>query len=519
MDIIPKFKALLTSSQNSKVQDILGSLRCIEYDKERKECLQFLQYDDTRYGKIVKEHRGSLEWLWDHPKYLQWSASPTSSLLYIEGKPGSGKSTLAKYVKKNLIERQQVASSSTITVANYFYTFRGTERESTHENMLRSILYSILEQDESTFFHFQLEFRNFLRERGNRSEWPYDSLKTVLSSFTTHYSTNPLYLIFDAMDESNEEHRFSIIQLLCELCSAKDSCIKVFIASRPLAELKYQIEGCHHVIRLQEENKNDIERFVEDFLRTLKLPDAIHHEAANYINNNAEGVFVWVQLVKAELIRIRATALNDIQLMEHLERLPTKLAEFYKLMFNRLKEEGSDLDIEDGMILFQFVLCAVRPLTVAELHHVLAIPRHPDPHFKPSYTLFKNKLVDDIETRIMHCGGNFLEITGTPFEKDTRSTRLTASVADKTIQLMHQTAREFLLQMKREELHSKFTLSDEEAHKAITITSVRYLMLCFINPERTIYPSKEYARYIDEWPWINYALHNLKTHHDLCGQK
>jgi len=33
---IPKFKALLTSSQNSKLHNVLGSLPCIEYDKERK---------------------------------------------------------------------------------------------------------------------------------------------------------------------------------------------------------------------------------------------------------------------------------------------------------------------------------------------------------------------------------------------------------------------------------------------------------------------------------------------------
>jgi replication-associated recombination protein RarA len=74
------------------------------------------------------------------------------------GKPGSGKSTLAKYLVKNLV---QVPNASSSTVAHYFYTFRGTILESTHENMLRSILQSILEQDESAFFHFQQELRDF----------------------------------------------------------------------------------------------------------------------------------------------------------------------------------------------------------------------------------------------------------------------------------------------------------------------------------------------------------------------
>ncbi|KAF8545003.1 hypothetical protein BDD12DRAFT_331915 [Trichophaea hybrida] len=267
VEATPKSKVLLTSRHPfGKIPD---GMTYIEYDKERKECLRFLQHDNTQYGKISKEHHGSLEWLWKHPQYLEWSTSTTSSLLYIEGKPGSGKSTLAKYLKQNLIERELNTRSSTI--AHYFYTFRGTELECTHVNMLRSLLCCILQQDESSFFHFQQEFRNFRRH--NLSEWPYDSLKNVLSSFANHPSTKPMYLVLDAMDESEKEDRRSIIRLLCDLCSKKNHCkIKAFFASRPLAELKHRIEESHHVIRLQDENKGDIFSYADDFLnKDLKL--------------------------------------------------------------------------------------------------------------------------------------------------------------------------------------------------------------------------------------------------------
>jgi len=367
----------------------------------------------------VKEHHGSLEWLWTHPQYLKWSASKTSSLLLIEGKPGSGKSTLTKYFHNNLVEREPIASSS--TVAHYFYTFRGTDLERTHENMLRSILYSILKQDESTFFHFQLEFRKF--RHPNLSEWPYDSLKTVLSSFANNPPTRPLYLILDAMDESDEPDRRDIIQLICRLCSAKDSRVKVFLSSRPVAELRHQIEDCHHVIRMQNENKDDIQKFVNDFLPDLKLPGPILRNAADYIIGNAEGVFVWVHLVKAELFRMRITGHNDKQIMDGLKDLPTQLMEFYDLMLKRLEDEGSDLDIQDGITIFKFVLFTNRPLTVAELQHILAIQHvhslriNPDNCLAHLYLEFKDSLYHEIEKRIMHCGGNFLEITGTPLTK------------------------------------------------------------------------------------------------------
>jgi len=366
----------------------------------------------------VKEHHGSLGWLWNHPQFLKWSASTTSSLLYIEGKPGSGKSTLTKYFEKNLAKKMPIVSSS--TVAHYFYTFRGTQSEATHDNMLRSILFSILQQDESAFFHYQLEFRK-LKHRNNPTEWPYDSLKTVLSSFANHPPTRPLYIILDAMDESEEEDRRSIIQLLSILCSAENSSVKVFLASRPVAELTRQIKDCHHVIRLQDENKDDIQKFVDDFLPSLGLTRQYHDEAANCIMAKAEGVFVWVHLVKAELLRMREAGNNDTQIMDRLKYLPTELVKFYDLMLDRLEKEGNDLDVTDGITIFKFVLFALRPLTVLELQHILAIQHvfaiPGDPNSQ-----FNKNLFNEIEKRIMHCGGNFLEINGTPFEKDITNT-------------------------------------------------------------------------------------------------
>ncbi|KAF8542381.1 hypothetical protein BDD12DRAFT_908006 [Trichophaea hybrida] len=300
-----KLKALFTIDESPIYGQTLDRMTCIEYDKERKECLRSLHYDDTRYDKISEEHHGSLEWLWKHPQYLQWSASAASNLLYIEGKPGSGKSTLAKYFVKNLVDKVPNARSS--TVAYYFYTLRGTILESTHQNMLRSILHSILEQDESAFFHFQQEFRDFRRR--NHSEWPYNSLQKVLSTFANHPPTQTLYLILDAMDESNEDERRRIIQLLCKLCLKENPCvIKVFLASRPVPELKHHIQEHSLVITLQDENKRDISRFAIGFLeKEVKLTGKILREAAEYIVRNADGVFVWVDLVKTELLRLVET--------------------------------------------------------------------------------------------------------------------------------------------------------------------------------------------------------------------
>jgi len=279
-------------------------------------------------------------------------------------------------------------------------------------NMLRSILYSILEQDESTFFHFQFqkEFRNF-RRRDFDSEWPYDSLKKVLSSFADHPSKKPLYLILDAMDESEDDGRRDVIQLLCSLCAKENRCnIKAFLASRPLAELNHCIQESHHVIKMQDENTGDISRFADDFLtRDLKLTGEILGEARDYIVENAQGVFVWV---RSELLRYAETGYRGSKTFEVLKGLPQELEQLYEHMLSRL-EKGPPRDIRDGIRLFEFVLFALRPLTVEELRDALAVPDDHNSSY-PKFQKNKTRRISAIGRRIEHCGGGFLEIKGKP---------------------------------------------------------------------------------------------------------
>ncbi|KAF8544981.1 hypothetical protein BDD12DRAFT_722697, partial [Trichophaea hybrida] len=500
MQATRKLKAIFTIDESPKYGEKLDRIACIEYDKERKECLRSLQYDDTRYNKISDEHHGSLEWLWKNSEYQQWSTSKASSLLYVEGKPGSGKSTLAKYFKEN-IERQPNANSSIVT--HYFYTFRGTKLESTHENMLRSILHSILEQDESTFFLFQKEFRKF--RRANCSEWAYPSLKRILSSFANYPSTKPLYLILDAVDESEEEDRREIIEIIRKLCSEKNPCtIKAFLASRPVAELTHGT--LHHVIKMQDENKGDISRYAKDFLNTdLQMSEKIH-EATDYITENAQGVFVWVSLVKAELLRCVERGRPDAEILQCLKALPRDLKDMYTAMFHRLEGNKPEV-IHDGIRLFRLLLFALRPLTVVELRDALM----PDDD-NPSHE--SRQEIHAIKKRITHSGGNFLEIKGVSPLRET----------DETVQLMHQTAREFLILTIPAASKLKFHISDAEAHRVITTTLIRYLSLYYTSPSMADIFSKitswspenfrAYAEYLNGWPLIEYTFRYIKNHHD-----
>jgi hypothetical protein len=173
-------------------------------------------------------------------------------------------------------------------VANFFYSYREGELQTNHSNMLRSVLYDILRRNEAFFFHFQSYYREATKS-GESFQWPYDSLKKILLSFQNHPAKERLYLIVDAMDESDDKDRWDIIRLLHRLCATKGPCtLKVFLASRPIAGLKHYSTENYNLIKLQDENKADILKFAESFLGPgLELPPDIVHPAKGYIVQNA----------------------------------------------------------------------------------------------------------------------------------------------------------------------------------------------------------------------------------------
>ncbi|KAF8247189.1 hypothetical protein K440DRAFT_629762 [Wilcoxina mikolae CBS 423.85] len=497
-----KVKALLTSGTQDEMGVLLRGVPCIAYDVERQECLSMLRFDNTRYDKITSEHKGSLKWLWSHKEYRKWSVAGNSRLLYIQGKPGSGKSTLTRYFKDHLLEHEPAARLAII--ASFFYSFREGESQISHYNMLRSILYDILNQDESFFYHFQRENREYqtlLRGRPDvNHELHYKSLQRILGSIGSHQTEKQLYLVIDAVDESRDTDREHILSLLFDLCSKSSCTVKVFVASRPVVELEHLIStiGAQSMIRMQDVNRSDIQNFVHSFLaKDTSFPDDISSEVSSYILEHSCGVFLWVHLVRGQLIRHYRNGWSRSEIFNFLEGLPKDLEDMYKHILGELE------DRKIGKQIFEWVLFARRPPTVLELQHALAIQNSLD----TSAESFKNNIINGIERRIINCGGNLLECKGHE---------------EPVVQVMHQTVREFFLRVDGPAANSALRVSEHDAHVRIATSCLRYLMLCIANTPLQKDPSsleswnpeylELYVRHLEKWPLINYALSHLNQH-------
>jgi hypothetical protein len=277
--------------------------------------------------------------------------------------------------------------------------------------MLQSIVYDIVAQDESFFYHCcQSEFRRqtgLLERFENKSaKWDYNSLQKVLLSLYDYPLLKRYYLVIDAIDESEEDDRREILELLVKLCSLTQHCVvKVFIASRPVPVLERHISKIHNFIRLQDETKLDIFKFAGSFLERFEFVGFLE-EARKYIVDHAAGVFLWVRLVGEELIAYDEDGRSKEDVFQFLKSLPTELEEYYRHMLAKMTARRTDM--RDAGKMFQFVLFAHRPLAAVELLHALGISDDASETFWPSDEHFERRI--PLERRIVSCGGNFLEI-------------------------------------------------------------------------------------------------------------
>jgi hypothetical protein len=132
-------------------------------------------------------------------------------------------------------------------------------------------------------------------------------------------------------------------------------------------------------------------------------------QAKEYIVQNVQGVFIWVHLVRAEVLKYAGTGCRWKEIFDLLASLPTELEGFYSRILAEL-ETREGRDIGDGRRVFQLVPFTFRPLRLQELGHALAISGEIDAEFPCSDESFEGELIDGIDRRIIHCTGNFLEI-------------------------------------------------------------------------------------------------------------
>ncbi|KAI7786820.1 hypothetical protein LA080_002290 [Diaporthe eres] len=390
----------------------------------------------------VKSDRlpGSCQWLSDNPSYQGWLGASTSKMYWLRGPPGCGKSYAAGCAIEGLETQHK-------RCCYYFFVYGDRTR-----SLMESFLLSMTWQMAALYPEIQ---RRILRicsrdpgvaKSGDhrtllRKFWEQGILQSGIGEET--------YWVIDAFDECR--HGQELAKFLLRAEEKSRGMIKIFITTRS-AYADYHIPDSR--VLGHDINTDDIQSDIARYLNahTFEAPGASLAERDSLralILSKSNGCFLWVILVLENLRKIVGTQAR----LRALEELPPGMDQLYA----RIVRAMSDKERAISKTILTWVSLAIRPLTTAELKHVIE-------------RLAMDE-VEDIEILISKYCNDLLYI-----DKSSR------------VRMRHASARGFLLRRDiNSELDDDLTISREHGHKMLAMTCLEYLN----GPEMKVKPKRK----------------------------
>ena len=391
----------------------------------------FLALEDARIA-------GSCEWFTSKTEFEEWRVSRSSSpsILWLSGNPASGKSVLASHVIGHL-EGHNLDCS-------YFFFKHGIAMKSSIGDCLRSIAYQMaLGNVEVRRRLLQLEESGVTIEKNDeRPIWR----KLFLGGVFQATVVQPQYWVIDALDECS---RFqSLFPMISNLPSFIP--LRIFLTSRKTQEIQ-RLFGqltpkATHLEVLALDTIDDIKLFVT--ARIDRLPVEEGESSAKLVDRilaKSNGSFLWVRLVIQELEHVWSEeGIEDV-----LNEIPADMT----MLYTRTLEQMSKVTRAAKLVkaVLTWTVCASRILTLREMQCALKLDI--------------NETVQSLEKSIASTCGHLVFV-----DQQSR------------IQIIHQTARDFLLQ---ENLDSEFAVKRSEGHARLATKCLEYLSSSGFKAPRT----------------------------------
>jgi len=364
-----------------------------------------------------------------------------------------------KYIRMDLEKHRLSRSGNALerVVIDFFYSDRGGDVQRGHQWMLRSLLYQLLRARRDMWDCYRKHFAQF--KQLVPQIWELESLKQIFDTIKSCKLPLTIYVLIDAMDESDQSRRAEIMDLLSGLCDTEEGCIvlKILVASRPVPRIGSAL-GKHTSITLEDETKKDIicyssERMT-DICAELGVDKKQIQDIHFMIVERSLGVFLWVKLVLDELEDMAFDGCTLSEMGRRLESLPQDLNDLYAQMLAKLEKHLSPIaGTADTSRMLQWVAYSGRPLTLLELSEAVAASE--------THNISLNSLksrralnLDQAKRMVLTRCGHFLEVKAG------------------CVQFIHQTVREFLTSLPAT---SSFHMHKHESIKSIATTCLRYL--------------------------------------------
>lgn len=278
-------------------------------------------------------------------------------MLWLTGVPGAGKTVLSSFV----INRCSEVSSEEPSPPVLYFFFKMTDSD---KNSILAVTSSLVYQLYSLFPASLCTDIVSLRDESGKEKALSD--QRLWDLFLKHAKKMPnLTIVLDALDECHEVDIFlgRVLSLL-QCCPAK-----VLVVSRKEENIALALTNHPHIAISEEDVEDDIRSYVtaeiENIPRFQGKP--VQRRMISALTSGHGGMFLWAYLMVKELKELGTVRQVD----RALKSLPTGLEEMHEAIITRLDSTLHRAHRELATRILTWIVCAVRPLRLAELQEIL----------------------------------------------------------------------------------------------------------------------------------------------------
>ncbi|KAF5633561.1 ankyrin protein [Fusarium sp. NRRL 25303] len=439
--------------------------------RENKDILQWLtpaSYSLLQSDNIGRRQPGTGQWFMDSSEFCHWRDSPNQTL-FCPGIPGAGKTILTSIVINSL--EDLFSNDKTVGIAYVYCNFQ-RQNDQTAKELLASLLKQLLQSLPAIPESIKLLYQ---RHKNNGSPPLLEDISSKLLSATKLFSR--VFIIVDALDECRitDGTRKKFLEEIFKL--QLHSKANVFITSRPMPDVKDQFQTS---ITLEVRATDaDVERFLRGQMPQLPSffrRDGLEELVISQVVRSVKGMFLLAQL---HLDSLRSKISVDA-VHKALASLPSGSDAYFQAyetaMERIMSQSPSHRDLAKQVI--AWTVCAMRPLTIEELRHALAV--------EVDKAELNRDALPETSIILRVCVG-----------------LVTVGESDGIIRLVHYTTQEYFEK-------TKMTWFPE-AESEITTTCVTYLK--FQEFKSGICPNDEALRKrLEQNPLFYYASHHWGDH-------
>ncbi|KAJ5102458.1 hypothetical protein N7532_002987 [Penicillium argentinense] len=397
-----------------------------ERDRLAMKLLQTLYTCPYKDRKDVNHKRvpGTCEWFTHHRMFENWQRAEGSSLLWVSADPGCGKSVLAKYLIDDLLP---ATKESTIC---YFFFKDGILEQMTATSAVCAILrQTFLSQPHLLSDHILNKFA----ADGENLIKSFSDLWSIFTSMTADPSMGETICILDALDECQDDERGRLIEAVTrsQQGGVGSGKVKFLVTSRPYSYIYRDFQGVQEdlsTVHLSGEGEEEIgqitkeidlviQKRVEDISRKRGLTSEQCQMLLHEIKPVANRTYLWVTLAMDVIAKTPGFTKGNIRTA--MKRIPSTVNDAYEEILSRTPAP------DRAKTILHAILAATRPLSVSEMALAVAVDQ-------------AREASEDVE--------DYLE-SAEEFQNTLREIcGLFVVVIHSQVYLLHQTAREFLVQ-------------------------------------------------------------------------